>query len=101
MTTTMPSTIKFGTEGWRAVISDQFTFANVRLVAQAIAEHYAAQDPQARLARPPRPPAPAAAPPPAGGGGGGGRGRGPPSPLRGAGGGGGGEGGGGWVGPDG
>jgi alpha-D-glucose phosphate-specific phosphoglucomutase len=30
--------IKFGTDGWRAVISDDFTFANVRLVAQAIAE---------------------------------------------------------------
>jgi alpha-D-glucose phosphate-specific phosphoglucomutase len=31
-------TIKFGTDGWRAVISDDFTFANVRNVAQAIAE---------------------------------------------------------------
>jgi alpha-D-glucose phosphate-specific phosphoglucomutase len=31
-------TIKFGTDGWRAVISDEFTFANVRIVAQAIAE---------------------------------------------------------------
>jgi alpha-D-glucose phosphate-specific phosphoglucomutase len=31
-------TIQFGTDGWRAVISDEFTFANVRLVAQAIAE---------------------------------------------------------------
>ncbi len=31
-------TIKFGTDGWRAVISDEFTFANVRHVAQAIAE---------------------------------------------------------------
>ena len=31
-------TITFGTDGWRAVISDEFTFANVRLVAQAIAE---------------------------------------------------------------
>jgi alpha-D-glucose phosphate-specific phosphoglucomutase len=30
--------ISFGTDGWRAVISDEFTFANVRLVAQAIAE---------------------------------------------------------------
>ena len=30
--------ITFGTDGWRAVISDEFTFANVRLVAQAIAE---------------------------------------------------------------
>ncbi|CAN5398036.1 phosphoglucomutase/phosphomannomutase family protein [soil metagenome] len=31
-------TIKFGTDGWRAVISDEFTFENVRKVAQAIAE---------------------------------------------------------------
>ena len=30
--------ISFGTDGWRAVISDEFTFANVRIVAQAIAE---------------------------------------------------------------
>jgi alpha-D-glucose phosphate-specific phosphoglucomutase len=31
-------TIHFGTDGWRAVISEEFTFANVRKVAQAIAE---------------------------------------------------------------
>ncbi len=31
-------TIKFGTDGWRAVISDTFTFANLRLVAQAMAD---------------------------------------------------------------
>jgi alpha-D-glucose phosphate-specific phosphoglucomutase len=30
--------ITFGTDGWRAVISDEFTFENVRHVAQAIAE---------------------------------------------------------------
>lgn len=30
--------IHFGTDGWRAVISDEFTFENVRRVAQAIAE---------------------------------------------------------------
>ncbi len=30
--------IEFGTDGWRAVISDEFTFANVRHVAQAIAD---------------------------------------------------------------
>lgn len=30
--------IKFGTDGWRAVISDTFTFANLRLVAQAICD---------------------------------------------------------------
>ncbi|HJO33865.1 MAG TPA: phosphoglucomutase/phosphomannomutase family protein [Anaerolineales bacterium] len=31
-------TIQFGTDGWRAVISDTFTFGNLRLVAQAIAD---------------------------------------------------------------
>jgi phosphomannomutase len=31
--------IKFGTDGWRAVISDEFTFANVRHVAKAIADY--------------------------------------------------------------
>jgi phosphomannomutase len=30
--------IKFGTDGWRAVISETFTFGNLRLVAQAIAD---------------------------------------------------------------
>lgn len=32
--------IKFGTDGWRGVISDNFTFENVRIVAQAIADYY-------------------------------------------------------------
>ncbi len=32
--------IKFGTEGWRAIIAEEFTADNVRLVAQSIAEHY-------------------------------------------------------------
>ncbi len=32
------SVIKFGTDGWRAVISDTFTFENVRIVAQAMAD---------------------------------------------------------------
>jgi alpha-D-glucose phosphate-specific phosphoglucomutase len=32
-------TIKFGTDGWRAVISETFTFGNLRLVAQAIADY--------------------------------------------------------------
>jgi alpha-D-glucose phosphate-specific phosphoglucomutase len=31
-------TIHFGTDGWRAVISDTFTFANLRQVTQAIAD---------------------------------------------------------------
>lgn len=36
----MKVNIKFGTDGWRGVISDNFTFANVRRVAQAIADYY-------------------------------------------------------------
>jgi phosphomannomutase len=32
--------IKFGTDGWRGVISEDFTFRNVRRVAQAIADYY-------------------------------------------------------------
>lgn len=31
--------IKFGTSGWRALIADEFTFANVRRVTEAIAGH--------------------------------------------------------------
>ncbi|HJQ27243.1 MAG TPA: phosphoglucomutase/phosphomannomutase family protein [Blastocatellia bacterium] len=31
--------IKFGTSGWRAIIADEFTFAAVRRVTQAIANH--------------------------------------------------------------
>jgi len=31
--------IQFGTDGWRAIISDEFTFANVRHVAKAIADY--------------------------------------------------------------
>ena len=31
--------IQFGTYGWRGIISDDFTFANVRLVSQAIADY--------------------------------------------------------------
>jgi len=32
--------IEFGTDGWRGVISDSFTFANLRRVAGAIADYY-------------------------------------------------------------
>jgi phosphomannomutase len=35
--------IKFGTDGWRAVIADEFTFANVRRVAAAIAAYVRAE----------------------------------------------------------
>jgi phosphomannomutase len=34
-----PTTIKFGTDGWRAVIADEYTFDNVRRVAGAIASY--------------------------------------------------------------
>jgi phosphomannomutase len=33
------STIKFGTDGWRGVIAEDFTFANARIVAWAIARY--------------------------------------------------------------
>ena len=32
--------IRFGTSGWRAVIADEFTFAGVRLVTNAICSHF-------------------------------------------------------------
>jgi alpha-D-glucose phosphate-specific phosphoglucomutase len=38
-------TVKFGTDGWRAIISEEFTFANLRLVAQAIADFVREENP--------------------------------------------------------
>ena len=35
--------IKFGTSGWRGIIARDFTFDNVRLVTQAIAEYVKAE----------------------------------------------------------
>jgi alpha-D-glucose phosphate-specific phosphoglucomutase len=35
----MTSTIKFGTDGWRAVIAEDFTFDNVRACAQGFADY--------------------------------------------------------------
>lgn len=35
----MPTDIKFGTDGWRAVIADDYTFENVRRVGGAIASY--------------------------------------------------------------
>lgn len=35
----MTQTIKFGTDGWRGIIADDFTFENVRRVAAAIASY--------------------------------------------------------------
>jgi phosphomannomutase len=34
------SQIKFGTDGWRAVIAEDFTFENVARVAQATADYW-------------------------------------------------------------
>src|SRR5258708_7685225 len=34
-----PAPIKFGTDGWRGVVADDFTFASVRRVAQGTAEY--------------------------------------------------------------
>jgi len=33
-------TIRFGTDGWRGVIAEDFTFVNVKRVAQAVADYY-------------------------------------------------------------
>lgn len=36
----MPTTIQFGTDGWRAVIAETYTFDNVRLASQACAVYF-------------------------------------------------------------
>ena len=38
------TTIRFGTDGWRGVIADDFTFENVRVAARAIAAYLLAND---------------------------------------------------------
>jgi phosphomannomutase len=35
----MPSQIKFGTDGWRGIIADDYTFDNVRRVGNAVADY--------------------------------------------------------------
>ncbi|HJX85137.1 MAG TPA: phosphoglucomutase/phosphomannomutase family protein [Candidatus Angelobacter sp.] len=40
----MPSEIKFGTDGWRGVIADDYTFENVRRVAGGIAAYVLAKE---------------------------------------------------------
>src|SRR4030065_2950288 len=35
----MANPIKFGTDGWRGIIAEDFTFDNVRICAQAVAEY--------------------------------------------------------------
>jgi phosphomannomutase len=39
-----PAKIKFGTDGWRAVIADEYTFQNVERVAQAYADYLSANN---------------------------------------------------------
>jgi phosphomannomutase len=38
--------IKFGTDGWRGVVADDFTFANLRLVAQGVAGYLTSRSPE-------------------------------------------------------
>jgi phosphomannomutase len=38
----VPRTIQFGTDGWRAVIAESYTFDNVRLATQASAQYFLA-----------------------------------------------------------
>ena len=41
----MPTEIKFGTSGWRAIVAEEFTFANVRRAVTGIARYVASQKP--------------------------------------------------------
>ncbi len=38
-----PNAIRFGTDGWRAVVADDFTYENVRAVAQGVAAYLGAE----------------------------------------------------------
>ncbi|WBL35304.1 phosphoglucomutase/phosphomannomutase family protein [Tepidiforma flava] len=40
--------VRFGTDGWRAIIADTFTFENVRACARAVADHFAERGGTAR-----------------------------------------------------
>ena len=44
----MAQTIKFGTDGWRGIIADDFTFENVRRVAGAISSYVLKHEDPAR-----------------------------------------------------
>ena len=46
---TSDMTIRFGTSGWRAVIADEFTFAGVRAVTNAICSHFGDTDAAKKL----------------------------------------------------
>ncbi len=41
----MSAQIKFGTSGWRAIVADEFTVANVRRAVTGIARYVAAKNP--------------------------------------------------------
>jgi phosphoglucomutase len=45
-TQSMPTQIKFGTSGWRAVMAEEFTFENVGRAVNGIARYVASQKPQ-------------------------------------------------------
>jgi alpha-D-glucose phosphate-specific phosphoglucomutase len=45
----MTTPIKFGTSGWRAIVAEDFTFANVRLAVAAIADHVRSRKPKPTL----------------------------------------------------
>jgi phosphomannomutase len=42
--TSIPCPIRFGTDGWRAVIAEDYTFANVRWVSRAVAQYLKAEE---------------------------------------------------------
>ena len=44
----MSTYIKFGTSGWRAIIAEEFTVANVRRAVTGIAEYVAGKNPNRR-----------------------------------------------------
>ncbi|MFC2166515.1 phosphoglucomutase/phosphomannomutase family protein [Acidobacteriota bacterium] len=41
--------IKFGTSGWRAIMGEEFTFQNVRIVVQAVANHLKKKFPNIKI----------------------------------------------------
>ncbi|MFZ3062824.1 MAG: phosphoglucomutase/phosphomannomutase family protein, partial [Actinomycetota bacterium] len=43
--------IAFGTDGWRGIIADDFTFENVRVVAQAICDYILVSSPKSEVRR--------------------------------------------------
>ena len=52
----MATEIKFGTSGWRAIVAEEFTFANIRRAVTGIAKYVAAQggEPKVLVGRDPR-----------------------------------------------